>query len=139
MDAAVKRRGIGPRREYVCPDFGVTFMAWNEKNGKRCPNGHWRSMYHLDYYARHGQLPEPRVRVRSAVRRLSGPPKPPSLALADLGFERRTEQAELAVQLWLMAFDRLMAQLPDSTSRRLVAGVFGRTADISRQLVACER
>lgn len=135
MDQSVIRKGRGPSRTYVCPDCGASFMAWDEKGGKRCPNGHWRSMYHLTYFDKHGRLPEPRVRVRSEVRRLSGPPRPPTLALADLGFERRTEQCELALQLWLMAYDRLLAQLPASTSRLLVAGAFERTADITRQLM----
>lgn len=131
----VKSGGRGPTRTYVCPDCGIAFMAWSEKNGKRCPNGHWRSMYHLNYYAEHGRLPDPYIRVRAPARRPVGPPKPPALALAELGFERRTEQCELALQLWLTGFDRLMAQLPASTSRLLVAGAFERTADISRQLV----
>lgn len=135
MFESLQKTGRAPTREYVCPDCGVSFAAWNEKGGKRCPAGHWRSMYHLNYYAKHGRLPNQRGRVVIGSRRLVVPPKPPALALADLGFERRTEQCELALQMWLMAYDRLLVQLPASTSRLLVAGAFECTADISRQLV----
>lgn len=130
-----KSRGRAPRRAYVCPDCGVSFMGWNERSGKRCPNGHWRSMYHLDLYAKNGVLPVPRVRVPMGVRRVVGPPKPPALAMADLGFERRSEQCELALQMWLMAYDRLIEQMPANVSRLLVQGALDRTAAISRQLV----
>jgi len=128
------KTGREPSREYICPDCGVRFVARNVRNGKTCPNGHWRSIYHITYFDMYGRLPKKRV-PREVAPKAEKPVKPPRQALADLGIARRGEQCELALRWWLSNYERLVGMLPDSTSKVLVTGAFDKTYQISRLLV----
>lgn len=134
--ADFKFKGREPTREYACPACLVRFKAPNSpgRQGKTCPNGHWYSLHYLNYFAKHGRLPTPR-QPRPAATVVEKPAKPAQRALVDLGFVRRVEQAELILQCWQIAYERLVGQLPAGALRGLVEGAFARTSQITRELI----
>lgn len=131
--ADFKFKGREPTREYACL---VRFKASNSvgRPGKTCPNGHWHSLNHLNYFDQHGRLPVPRQPqpVPAAVEK---PAKPAQRSLVELGFARRVEQSELILQCWSIAYERLIAQLPPGALRGMVEGAFHRTNQITHELI----
>ena len=134
--ADFKFKGREPTREYACPACLVRFKAPNSpgRMGKTCPNGHWTSLYYLNYFDQHGRMPEPR-KQKAVVPKEEKPAKPVQRTLADLGFARRAEQSELVLQCWSIAYERLITQLPAGALRGLVEGAFARTSQITRELI----
>lgn len=129
-------KGREPTREYACPVCRVRFKAPNSvgRQGKTCPNGHWTSLYYLNYFDKHGRLAEPRQKKPIAAA-AEKPAKPAQRSLVELGFARRAEQSELILQCWQIAYERLLGQLPEGGLRGLVTGAFDRTSQITREVI----
>jgi hypothetical protein len=133
-------RGKKPSRKYTCPDCKVEFIAAGTskrgRQGKTCPNGHWNAMYVIAHYQKHGSKPTPRTKaIPSEVQppapqpatttAASGEQAPRQKAVEQFNFLTKSDQSDLLALLWMEAYERLIQQLPQSTSRLLVEGAFG--------------
>jgi hypothetical protein len=121
----------------ICPTCDVGFKSSqvieNGKPGWRCPAGHFHSVYEM---ARHADGKSIRVGRPG--------PKPEKSAMAE---RRRTVEAnkyghgkaELLALLWVAAYEKVMDQLPASTSRLLVEGVMAQAYRASQALLESGR
>jgi hypothetical protein len=48
--------GRKPIKAYICPECRVSFTAPNNGNGKSCPNGHWHSIWKLNFFLENGRI-----------------------------------------------------------------------------------
>lgn len=116
-------------KTWTCPTCGVKFMARGERGvngttGRRCPEGHWHSLYDLQRADK--GLPVMRKAARVHPLKFRAAARVP----------RPHEKAELLALLWLGAVDRLLAQLPArSLARALVEGATAQAYAVSRAVL----
>ena len=115
---------------WTCPTCNIGFKGSEVremlKAGRRCPAGHFHSYYEL---GRHEQGKP--IRVQRNVVKLDRP-----AAGKRAGYvERGTDRAELLALLWVAAYEKIIDQLPASTSRLLVEGAMAQAYRVSQQVL----
>lgn len=121
---------------WKCPTCNVGFKASEARDGmkvgRRCPVGHFHSYYEL---GRHEQGKPIRVGrpgklkvEKSALAARRGP---------DSNKYRQDRGALLAL-LWVAAYEKVMDQLPASTSRLLVEGAMAQAYLVSQLMLQPE-
>lgn len=123
-------------KTWRCPTCNVGFMASEARDGlkvgRRCPAGHFHSYYEL---VRHEQGKP----IRVGRGRVAEKPKAEKSAVArrrrSIDVVRGHGQFELLALLWAAAYEKVMDQLPASTSRLLVEGAMGQAYRVSQQVL----
>jgi hypothetical protein len=118
-----------------CPTCDVGFKASEAreagKRGRRCPNGHFHSYYELK---RHENGKPIRTGWRDLQKGKHYGEKPMASVPRGTG-----NKAELLALLWVAAYEKLMDQLPASTSRLLVEGAMAQAYRASRVVLESGR